>query len=1083
MKRRLIVLAGAFSALVLLLVTYWLFVAGGEEMDPKLRRAPPRGGVGEDPDRFGPVEASGGKGLKIYQYDKDRLRAKYTATEWDKAGERFILVRPRVEWYLRGGQLVRIEAEEGWARAEEVGGRVNVREGELRGNVWIVMDRSTDPDRAPLEERPDEAVRIHVPHVRFDYDLLAIESDGYVSLFAREADLLGKGLRIAWSESPRQLRELRIHQGEYLCVREGQEAFVGEGLLPGGPAPAPTTAPRPDRSDDEAGSSGAAGAGRAAVPAGLLLPAALAATGTSADDDPTTAPATAPATAPTTAATTAPATAPARRVLRDTYTAVFSGDVAVTTGSRYVRGADDLALTFEFTPPEEGGFRAERRGFVVPTTSPATAPSTRPATAPSAATRPAGVSPAPAPLVVTWSGPLVLTPLRSDEPRRPGQFDVVGRGARIELADGTSRAVCQRFEVRSPEQEGMLAGSKARPVELTMATGERVTAERVRFDRDRGLVNLDGAGSMSLPAGAAVGREDDGRTGLDVAWTRRVELRLGRGESDDDASAPRGDYLRSAVFAGEVRAVQAGAQSLRADELTVDFREPGGPGARPNQPEALHAAGGVHLRDERSEDFIRADRLDVEMTRTDAGRTVPREATATGTVSARQETTAVEAASVTVTFAAERDEKTDRLRVRPKVLTASGKVKITDDRDPDEVVTAEADELTSDLAARTATLRGKLARLTQTDNAVEGEEIFLDQTGELARVRGRGTLHFLARTDISGTRSEQPRPVDVTWAEGMEYRGKKHTATVTGSVRLVTAGDTMQCEKLRVLFRPPGSGAATRPAPLAGDQAERFRTQRIAQVIAEKDVRLESVRKDPKGFLLRRVLLKSPKQVTYETQARKLNCFGAGTMAVEDYRPPKKPAAGDGGDVLDTGGIARPSQSAFEWKESMQMDQTDRVVILTGSVKLAHRSGKQVLLSEKLTIRPLRKLPDGRKTMMVCDKMLARFAPPEDADAEEPLGGPQVGQLVLFDATGTENDVNMVDGPRQVLCRRVVYHGGEKDTAEIWGSLPAEPVRDAVLYYENKSTGALNSWKSPKLIWHRKTNRIEAKGVEARGGR
>ena len=232
-------------------------------------------------------------------------------------------------------------------------------------------------------------------------------------------------------------------------------------------------------------------------------------------------------------------------------------------------------------------------------------------------------------------------------------------------------------------------------------------------------------------------------------------------------------------------------------------------------------------------------------------------------------------------------------------------------------------------------------------------------------------------------------------------------------------------------------------------------------------------------------MLKTPKQLTYEPRIGQINCSGPGTLSVEDYRPPvSKPGAGRG-DVLELGSMARPSQSAFEWTRSMKMDQKERLVHLTGGVKLAHFSGRQMLLGKQLTIRPYTvALPAGRKTVMVCDTMLAKFAAPDDKDPKkgDPLGGPRVGELVLFDAAGVEHDVNMVDGPRQVLCRRVLYQR-QRDIAIIWGSLPGEPVKDAVLYHEDKRRGTLNSWKSPKLIWYRTTNRVESLDVRMDGSR
>ncbi len=1139
MNKRLILLAGSAAALVLLLAAYWLhFRPAADEAGRRVRR--PIAPGTEQPAEFAGMQADPGKKLRIVQYTRDhRLQAVYLAESWKKVGEKIHLQDPRVEWYLRGGELVRIRAREGRVTAQEVAGKVKVREGELVGDVWIVLDRSTDPSRLPLETRPEDSVRIHVDEVRFDNDLLTIDSDSYVSLFAREADILGKGLRLAWSEGPRQLRELRIRRGEYMCIREGQERFVSDVLLPGGIQPdrAPTTAPA------ESGALPRAPAGGGAGPLPLaLMASALAATPTPPASAPASMPATVPASMPATAPASMPATAPASMpaagaddrppVVPETYVAVLTGDVRVRSGARRVRGADELKLVFDFTPPQRLRAPATRpvdAPAAPPTPTlphrpgPRTRPADRPATAP-----PAEAPRAAEPLFVTWSGPLVITPFRSRRRIPPPQevpkrFDVSGRGRRVELTDGGTRAVCERFEVHSrlkarqpgdAEQRrgkltvatGELAGSNTRPVELSLPSGERVSARRVRFDRDSGLVNLDGAGTMHLPGGGQLGRdktpaEARRRQGLDVAWKKEVELSFGEQGIETEAGRQRRDYLRSADFAGAVHVRQGRMQDLQADRLEVKFHEPTGPEDPVNRAASLHAAGGVHLADAETGDFIKSHTLDVEMGAGPEGGTVPAKAVARGKVSARQQDTDIAADSLKVTFASRRDKKTRRVRVRPKRLEAAGKVKITDRSDPDRTVVAEADELLTDLDARTATLRGDLARVAQTyrltpakkdqkgrteRNAVEGEEIVLDQKGESAKVNGRGRLRFHSDTDISGTRAEKPRPVEITWTDGMEFSGKKRTAAVIGDVRLATAGDTMECQKMRVRFAPRPAGPATGPAtrPAARDQAARFRAERIATVIAEKDVRLESVRTDPKGFLLRRVLLRSPNKVQYEAAAEKLDCFGPGTLSVEDYRPPVKRAAGAASDVLLSGGIPRPSQSAFDWKESMKMDQKERVVRLAGGVKMAHRSGEKVLLSKKLKVPPWGKLPKGRKTMMVCDRMLARFDPPDDKpdDRADSLGGPKVGDLALFDARGDENDVNLVDGPRQVLCRRVLYQRA-RDLAIIWGSLPGEPLKDAVLYHEDKERGTLNSWKSPKLIWHRQTNRIEAKDVEVRGGR
>ncbi len=430
------------------------------------------------------------------------------------------------------------------------------------------------------------------------------------------------------------------------------------------------------------------------------------------------------------------------------------------------------------------------------------------------------------------------------------------------------------------------------------------------------------------------------------------------------------------------------------------------------------------------------------------------------------------------------------------MLTASGNVRVTDRRDAEGPVVAQAERLVSDLPARTATLHGSFARVSQKGNSVEGAVIELDQLGERFAVKGPGRLRFHSRADISGRRSEQPQPVDLVWKEGVQVLGKARTAELTGDVQLATGGDLLKCQYMRVIFSPdeeppktPASRAASRPADAVQQEAQRYRARRIATVMAQKDVVLESVRNDEQGFLLRRVRLDKAKELHYEARLQRVNCFGPGRMVVEDYRPPAEGAPG-AGDVLEVGDIAHPSQSVFEWTKAMEMDQKQLAVKADGGVRMVHRSGAEIVLLKELPVPPYKKLPKGRRTMLVADHVVARF----DQDDQKPakgqeLRGPKLGELILFEARGEESDVSMVDGPRQVLCRMLEYRsrddsGRRIDTATVHGSLPGEPPRDAVLYYKEPGTNKLQASKSPKLIWDRRTNRVWAPGgVEIEGSR
>ena len=997
------------------------------------------------------VEAEPGENLRIVQYDRrHRLRAKVLARYWEKVGEEFRLKEPSLEWYPGRGEVVTIRAQRGIVRAREVAGRWILIEGELIGDVCITLDPAGAMPAGQARKGGIGVIRIFVDDVRFDRDALLIRSDSYVSIFAAEADVLGRGLRISWSEEPRQLREIRIVHGEYMCIRQGQERFTRNLSLSGvGARPAGGSGPR----------------GPAAVPTSRPGP-----------SPPTRSARLAPATLPATAS--APAGPP---VVPDTYVALFAGEVSVTAGARHLKGAEELELVFEYEPPSRDERLAETSR-------------TRPAGPPKRKDKPApGAAPA-EPLFVTWTGPLVIKPFRSAEPYVPGRLDVTARGPELDLADGQTLAACGAIEFHSPGEQGSLVRGQAAPVRLQMAAGERLTADRVRFDRPQGVVKLDGAGTMHFPPRAS-GRTTGVEAGeLDVRWGRGVEIHAGQRDSQQTPAGGRREYLTSAEFAGKVHVRQGAGQTLQAETVGLDFHRPARPHDPSNRPARLRARGQVHLHDARSGDFIKAGKLDVEMSPLHEDEVYPAAASAEGNVAGRQDRTEiVKAGKLTVTFAAEKD-KTGKVQAKPRRLTAAEDVRIVDRRTKD-AVTIVAETVATNLADRTAVLTGKPAKVTQKDNHVEGARILLDQINQKATVEGKGRLRFDTRTDMSGHRSESPRPWNITWTKGLKYRGQERRAVVDGNVDLKTAGDTVRCGRLRVLFAAPDKDKKDKSKPPATrkDDPLRFAPKEIATVLANDNVRMASERHDADGYLTRRVTLRSDKgQVAYETALLQLTCVGQGILVVEDYRQPaERPAksAGPGG-VIAGGDVDRPAQSVFAWSKFMELNQRDRIVRLDGEVTLARRSGQQMVLGDKLGIRPWRKkVPAGRKMRLTCERMLAEFAPPTDekpAAAKDPLSGPRVGPLKLFHARAKADDakdyVRAFNGPYEVVCRRILYERS-RDVAVLFGSLENEPPRRAIVYEKNPARGTFRMLQeSSKIVWRPSTNKFEAKGVKVTGG-
>jgi hypothetical protein len=1118
MLKRILLMAGTFAVLLAAFLLYYYASQGPREQDYHYDQ--PEGDAGEGLTDVGAGMRVGPVGrVEFRQYDEQhRLQAIYLASRAERRGPRFELSDPRIEWYLGNGQMVTVRAEHASVRANQVGQSWNPREGRLLGEVVIEIDRRPDPLGKPLAERPEDAVRIYTDNLYFDRDSLTIETDSRVSVFSSDVDILGRGLRLAWNESPEELRQLIIEEGEYLCLREGQDRFMRDISLPGGEAA--MAEPRPVELASAAGAGG--GPGAAALPAAVAsadAEAALLAQVTGPDEPNVPAEPVAPGGPPP--------------VVKDTYEAVFNEGVAVTSGSRSLRGARQLRLVFEFRPSDQA-----LTGRPDPETAPAPPAAGGPASAPaddSPAPPPApptpaepgrAEAPAPAtapatrpvepedrePLYVTWSGPLVIQPIRRPERHVPGRMEVAARGDRMVLADAEIRAVCDGFSYDARAQTGRLVGG-AEPVRLAVASGERMSAPVVRLDRRAGQVHFDGAGSMRMRASqegvAALGQQPEQAAGdrmLTVEWERSVVARFGRQEYlSPGPDGPDGrEFLHNATFSGEVDCRFGDRQSLRADRVLVEFRPPRSAQDEANRLSSLSAAGRVHLRDGQSGDFIKTESLVVSLAEEPDGRVYPTRADAAGDVRARQETTGIESEKLTVLFALEDDPAGgDRRLVRPWRLEAAGAVHVAD-RTEDGRIVARADTLSSNLQRRTARLRGKGSRLTQfspegKENVLAGEDILLRQDGESAVVTGPGSLRFWTDSDLSGNRTDRPRPVDLTWKRQLEYSGRQRRAVVRGDVRMATAEDELSCGALRVLFekdRPDEPGPASRPAGEAAVAAtapaastrpsadDALRTRGIAMVMADEEVKMASVRRDADGLLLRRLLLRG-EQVVYEAQARRLNCIGAGTMVVEDYRPPKKGDDRDGPAAEVPSTVDRPSQSAFRWAKSMDLDQARRLVRMSGKVRMAHRSGAKVALKEKLNVPEWSELPPGRHTVLSCERMLAQFAAPDDgpasatASAEAGAAGPRVGRLELFDA---RRDVNLKDGPRQVVCQRLLYERS-KDIAIIHGHLAGKPPRNAVVYLQGEQGRTLNTWKSSKLIWHRKTDRIETAGVEAGGGR
>lgn len=873
----------------------------------------------------------------------------------------------------------------------------------------------------------------------------------------------------------------------------------------GGPPDSPATATAPS-----AGTRGEPG--RAAEPsssAGAEAPT------TGASQPATTATSQSATTASSQAATTS---APAERL--NVYRAEFHDNVRIIHRDRRLYGAERLWLKFDWdnawrrgpSPlgPRRGRAATAQTGPETASTTEAesqpttSSPTSRAAT--TRASRPARGEP----LEVFWTGPLTIRPVDHTPTPTRNRYEVTAVGPQVVLTDPRATAACREFLYMHPQQKGYLRGDDDSPVRLLLAEGADVACRFIRFDTQTGRAELDGSGYM-------VYRFSEG-----LAQEKARELI----EVEPPVTPTSGDRITwhknvDVLFAQERVKRPDGRTDLRQWIHQADFYEK------------------VALYQGRTGDFVNCEHLQVHMARGRRVSSYPARAVATGNVFARQEGGEVSAERITVRFRENpqvarpgADAGEAALRgVEPTIVTAEGGVVLIDRSDPAEPLRATADRVTSDRIARTAVLTGSPARIVQGPNEITGPTVRLDEHKQAAVVDGRGILRFLTRRDLSGQRLTVPRPVDIAWASGMEFHGVRDTAVFTGDVTLDSNMDHVACQKMQVMFwreegpttatapataraiaaagtrdRPAsspvvaagaGDGAASAPAPASrpatrrrpertGSLAvsvERYSRRRISMILADDQVVLASRRHNELGQLIRRLQLTGDKLI-YDAQNNRMNVLGHGTFLAEDYRPPEPPKPGASPDDLGAL-IGRPSQTGFEWQKSMELVQDERSVWLKGGVAMIHHSGDKVVLTERIKVPDWGKLLGGRKTAMTCDGMRARFSPPDEpAKATRPAadlieGGPTLGPLESFNATGS---VNLKDGPRQALAQRLIYNRLD-DLAVIWGFLEDQPPANATVLYEDPDTGRSQSWSSPKIIWHRRNNRIVTEQVTGAGGR
>jgi lipopolysaccharide export system protein LptA len=286
------------------------------------------------------------------------------------------------------------------------------------------------------------------------------------------------------------------------------------------------------------------------------------------------------------------------------------------------------------------------------------------------------------------------------------------------------------------------------------------------------------------------------------------------------------------------------------------------------------------------------------------------------------------------------------------------------------------------------------------------------------------------------------------------------------------------------------SGPASRPSRSArrGNLSmDSFGQPKVDKIVGNGGVVMRSSTVDPVGHLLRRLQV-TGEQLVYEPN--QVQVFGKGWMTAEDYRPPDSNRLARAS-TQPSEDVQRPMQTAFWWDHLMSLSQGEREVVIEGNVQMVSHSG-QYVLAEKINAPPWPPLKGGRLMTMRSDRAQVFFAPPEavsgatgKATGLSMEGGPRIGQPTRFYALG---GVRLVDGFRKIneINGQQVEFTRNPDIVRVWGYMPGQPKASAVMSFKDPDAGPYGKRDpivSPRIIWYRATDRIEAEDVSAGGSK
>lgn len=591
------------------------------------------------------------------------------------------------------------------------------------------------------------------------------------------------------------------------------------------------------------------------------------------------------------------ANAPVNAVAFTPYRVTLMNNLTVAQSGLTMLEADEATAIVALASESVSNLRAAPAERVAPEQPKHAAPDGTPPTKPAAQ--------ALEPILVRWSGPLIMKPAAPDAPALADADDVrlsaTGTPLLARFEGGEIRGASVDYH-RADDRLELLAAA-GEMVTLNDTEGNLVVAPSLVAAPDAGTATAVGAGRAVLAATA-----EGGTTTLQ--WQRLCNFAFERTPAEADGEETFA--LREVDAQGAVT-VRSDELNLSAETLGLGFASVSGAGAaKTPQLRSVAASGEVDctLRGSEAASFT-AGRMWLDLPDGPDG---PVDAKADGGVRTKRDDQTLSGQSL----AAE-------LRPDGSGELALARLEVTGD-----VVAQDADGRT--LTGHIATIEGpdrplvvvggddRLARVNVTSNdsvaTVKATTVVLDPTDESFAVPTAGEL-FVEQIDESGDRQSRT----VKWTGGLAATDVR--VDVTGNVELRGDPDEpatflLTSDTATLLLKATdaaASDAKETTATLAGD---------VEQVEVRGNVRLTGEERNAAGELLRSVDLRAP-VATGRPQDESFNVPAAGRFLYRDLRAKEDAAADEEGSFGGFRGLA-----ACAWKDRLDYRPQAEALTLTG---------------------------------------------------------------------------------------------------------------------------------------------------------